>query len=80
MNAWGVVRGAKDVNIVVALDPENLKRLAEVAVGAHGHVQKGEAFLSTPLSMASRNMQSYVSPLSTPKSSASRSPSAQLTL
>lgn len=52
VNAWGVVRGTKDVDIVVAPDPENLKRLAEVAVGAHGHVQKGEAFLSTPFSIA----------------------------
>ena len=52
VNAWGVVRGTKDVDIVVAPDPENLKRLAEVVVEAHGHVQKGEAFLSTPVSIA----------------------------
>lgn len=52
VNAWGVVRGTKDVDIVVAPDPENLKRVAEVAVKAHGHVQKGEAFLSTPFSIA----------------------------
>ena len=52
VNAWGVVRGTKDLNIVVAPDPENLKRLADVAVGVHGHVQKGEAFLSTPFSIA----------------------------
>lgn len=52
VNAWGVVRGTKDVDIVVAPDPDNLKRLAEVAVEAHGHVQKGEAFLSTPSSIA----------------------------
>jgi predicted nucleotidyltransferase len=52
VNAWGVVRGTKDVDIVVAPDSENLKRLADVAVGAHGHVQKGEAFLSTPFSIA----------------------------
>jgi predicted nucleotidyltransferase len=52
VNAWGVVRGTKDVDIVVAPDPENLKRLAEVAVEVHGHVQKGEAFLSTPFSIA----------------------------
>lgn len=53
LGAWGVVRGTKDVDIVVAPDPENLKRLADVAVEAHGHVQKGEAFLSTPFSIAS---------------------------
>ncbi len=52
VNAWGVVRGTKDVDIVVAPDPENLKRIAEVAVEAHGHVQKGEALLSTPFSIA----------------------------
>lgn len=52
VNAWGVVRGTKDVDIVVAPDPENLKRVAEVAVEAHGHVQKGESFLSTPFSIA----------------------------
>jgi predicted nucleotidyltransferase len=52
VNAWGVVRGTKDVDIVVAPDPENLKRIAGVAVEAHGHVQKGAAFLSTPFSIA----------------------------
>jgi predicted nucleotidyltransferase len=52
VNAWGVVRGTKDVDIVVAIDSENLKRLAEVAVEAHGHIQKGDAFLSTPFSIA----------------------------
>jgi predicted nucleotidyltransferase len=52
VNAWGVVRGTKDVDIVVEPGSENLKRLAEVAVSARGHVQKGEAFLSTPFSIA----------------------------
>lgn len=52
LGAWGVVRGTKDVDIVAAPDPENLNRIAEVAVDAHGHVQKGEAFLSTPFSIA----------------------------
>lgn len=52
VNAWGVVRGTKDVDIVVAPYPENLKRVADVAVAARGHVQKGEAFLSTPFSIA----------------------------
>jgi len=52
VNAWGVVRGTKDVDIVAAPDPENLKRIAEVAVEVHGHVQRGEAFLSTPFSIA----------------------------
>lgn len=53
VNAWGVVRGTKDVDIVVSSDPSNLKRLAEVAVAAGGHVQQGEAMLGTPISIAS---------------------------
>jgi predicted nucleotidyltransferase len=54
VNAWGVVRGTKDVDIVVAPAPENLKRIAEVAVNARGHVQTGESFLSTPISIAAQ--------------------------
>jgi predicted nucleotidyltransferase len=53
VGAWGVVRGTKDVDIVVSSDPGNLKRLAEVAVAAGGHVQQGEAMLGTPISIAS---------------------------
>jgi hypothetical protein len=53
VNAWGVVRGTKDVDIVVAPDAENLKRVAEV-VEAHGHVQTGESFLSTAFSIAAQ--------------------------
>lgn len=53
VGAWGVVRGTKDVDIVVSMDPDNLKRLAEVAVAAGGHVQQGEAMLGTPISIAS---------------------------
>jgi predicted nucleotidyltransferase len=53
VNAWGVVRGTKDVDIVVAPEIENLDRVAEVAVAAHGHVQQGEALLGTPISIAS---------------------------
>jgi len=52
LNAWGVIRGTKDVDIVVAPDPENLKLVAEVAVAAGGHVQRGEALLGTPFSIA----------------------------
>lgn len=52
VNAWGVVRGTKDVDIVVAPDLENLKRVAGVAVAVHGHIQTGESFLSTPPSIA----------------------------
>lgn len=54
VNAWGVVRGTKDVDIVVAPNPANLKRIAKVAVEVHGHVQTGESFLSTPFSIAAQ--------------------------
>jgi predicted nucleotidyltransferase len=53
VGAWGVVRGTKDVDVVVDPDIENLKRVAEVAVAAGGHVQQGEALLGTPISIAS---------------------------
>jgi predicted nucleotidyltransferase len=52
VNAWGVVRGTKDVDIVIDADPANLKAVAEVAVAAGGHVQRGEALLGTPFSIA----------------------------
>lgn len=56
VGAWGVVRGTKDVDIVVAPEPENLRRVADVAVAAGGHVQQGEALLGTPISIASALM------------------------
>jgi predicted nucleotidyltransferase len=52
LGAWSVVRGTKDVDIVVAPDAENLKRLAAVAEEIHGHVQAGESFLSSQFSIA----------------------------
>ncbi len=52
LNAWGVVRGTKDVDIVVDPDPANLKLVAEVAVAAGGHVQRGEALLGSAFSIA----------------------------
>lgn len=52
VGAWGVVRGTKDVDIVVDPDPENLSRLAEMAVAAHGHVEAGESFLGSKFSIA----------------------------
>jgi hypothetical protein len=52
LGARGVVRATKDIDVVVAPDPENLKRVAEVAVAAGGHVQKGEALLGSPPSIA----------------------------
>lgn len=53
VNAWGVVRGTKDVDVVVAPDTENLKRVAAVAVACGGHVQQGEASLGSKISIAS---------------------------
>lgn len=53
VNAWGVVRGTKDVDVVVAPEIDNLKRVAEVAVQAGGRVQKGEALLGSAASIAS---------------------------
>lgn len=52
LGARGVVRATKDIDIVVAPDPENLKVVAEVAVAAGGHIQREEALLGTPLSIA----------------------------
>jgi len=52
LGARGVVRGTKDVDVVVAQDGENLKRIAEVAVAAGGHVQQGEALLGSAFSIA----------------------------
>lgn len=52
LGARGVVRATKDIDIVVSPDAENLKIVAEVAVAAGGHVQRGEALLGTPISIA----------------------------
>lgn len=52
LNAWGVVRGTKDVDIVVDRDPANLKLVAEVAVAAGGHVQRGDSLLASASSIA----------------------------
>lgn len=56
LNAWGVVRGTKDLDIVISPSPENLKRVAAVAVSTHGHVQAGESFLSSEPSIAGQLM------------------------
>lgn len=52
LGAKGVIRATKDIDIVVSRDAENLKVVAEVAVAAGGHVQRGEALLGTPFSIA----------------------------
>lgn len=52
LNAWGVVRGTKDVDVVVAPEKENLERVAAVAVAANGHIQRGESLLGSAFSIA----------------------------
>ncbi len=43
LGSWGVVRGTKDCDIVPDAAPENIGRLAELAVELGGHVQLGES-------------------------------------
>lgn len=52
LGSWGVVRATKDVDIVPDPEPENLRRLADVAVELGGHVQLKDAVLSSPFSIA----------------------------
>jgi predicted nucleotidyltransferase len=52
LNAWGVIRGTKDVDVVVSPEIENLRRVAAIAVEANGHVQQGEALLGSQFSIA----------------------------
>ena len=52
VNAWGVVRGTKDLDIVADPETDNLNRLAEVAATAGGQVQTRDAFVSSSFSIA----------------------------
>jgi predicted nucleotidyltransferase len=52
VNAWGVVRGTKDLDIVPDPDPDNLRRLADIAAAAGGQVQTRDAFVSSAFSIA----------------------------
>jgi predicted nucleotidyltransferase len=52
LNAWGVIRGTKDVDVVVSREIENLRQVAAIAVEANGHVQQGEALLGSQFSIA----------------------------
>ena len=54
LNAWGVIRGTKGVDIVADPDPDpdNLGRIADVAVEAGGQVQTRDAFVSSRFSIA----------------------------
>ena len=52
LGARGVVRGTKDVDVVIDRASDNATRLAEVAVELGGQVQTGDGFYSTPFSIA----------------------------
>lgn len=52
VNAWGVIRGTKDLDVVPDPDPANLARLAEVAESVGGQVQRREAFTSSRVGIA----------------------------
>jgi hypothetical protein len=48
VNAWGVVRGTRDVDIVCDPDPSNLHRLAELVASIGGRVQTSDALAGSP--------------------------------
>ncbi len=52
VNAWGVVRGTKDVDIVPDPDTDNLMRIAAVAASVGGHVQTASALAGSAFSIA----------------------------
>jgi predicted nucleotidyltransferase len=52
VNAWGVIRGTKDVDIVADPDAANFARLAEMVAAAGGHVQTRDAFVSSAAGIA----------------------------
>jgi len=52
VNAWGVVRGTKDVDIAVDPDPDNLTTIASVVAAANGFVQRADAIAGSRFSIA----------------------------
>lgn len=52
VNAWGVVRGTKDLDLVVDPDPDNLARLGSVAAEVGGSVQRPDALAGSARSIA----------------------------
>lgn len=52
LNAWGVVRGTRDVDIVVDLEADNVARLAELVSRLHGQAHMQEPFLSSSRGIA----------------------------
>lgn len=51
VNAWGVVRGTKDVDITVDPDPANLTTIAAVVASANGFVQRPDAIAGSQMSI-----------------------------
>ena len=52
VNAWGVVRGTKDLDIVIEQSSANFERLAGVAVALGGTVQGSESLAGSEHSIA----------------------------
>lgn len=65
VNAWGVVRGTKDVDIVVDPDPPNLSRLAAATVEIGGLVQSEDALLGSAPSIAAALAEGHQVPIET---------------
>jgi hypothetical protein len=51
VNAWGVVRGTKDVDIVADPEPDNVARLADVAVAINGVVKGRDSIAGSRFSI-----------------------------
>ena len=52
LNAWGVVRGTKDVDIAADPDPDNLNTVAKVVADLNGFVQRPDAMAGSAFSIA----------------------------
>lgn len=52
VNAWGVVRGTKGVDISVDPDPANVRAIAAVVGGDNGFVQRADAIAGSQMSVA----------------------------
>ena len=52
LNAWGVVRGTRDIDIVVDLETDNVARLAELVARLDGQAHMQETFLSSSRGIA----------------------------
>lgn len=52
LGSWGVIRGTKDIDIVIDREPANIRALAELAVELDGQVQSKDGFFSSAFSIA----------------------------